>query len=93
MNADTAAPYGHCEVCDRSITESEYKRICSDIDFVEHHGHLIRVVRPHKPGHCRWCGAELTRAEVERAAGICSGSHRGAEEDLQHNDGTETDNR
>jgi hypothetical protein len=37
--------YGECEVCGRDVTESEHFLLDTDIDFVEHHGHLIRRVR------------------------------------------------
>jgi len=41
-----AAPRGRCEICKEPITATEASRLAQDIDFVEHHGHLIRRVLP-----------------------------------------------
>lgn len=35
-----------CAECGRTLTEPEEARLATDIDFVEHHGHLIRAWNP-----------------------------------------------
>jgi hypothetical protein len=37
------APRSTCAVCSREVTETEQRQLDRDTDFVEHHGHLIRI--------------------------------------------------